>query len=218
MQSSHERYGELVSLALELCLPPPTMTLNDRSRRSKTSLLAGMISLALFGVFFALTIFYAMPSNVLAVKEGEPLRRTLVSLAPQAWAFFTKPPNDPEFAVYQLRDDGSIESLMLTPQTRPGNYFGLSRKQRSQGPEMGVIGNTIKEWTECSPDADRGECLESVRSLKLQVVDNESPVASVCGRIVIFQTKAVPWAYREFESEARFEVKGAVVESRCTRS
>ncbi|WP_416403246.1 hypothetical protein [Arthrobacter sp. LFS091] len=71
-----------------------------------------------------------MPSNVLAVKEGEPLRRTLVSVAPQARAFFTKPPNDPEFAVYQLRDDGSLESLMQTPQTRPENYFGLSRKPR----------------------------------------------------------------------------------------
>ena len=174
-----------------------------------------MISLALFGVFFSLTIFYAMPSNVLAVKEGEPLRRTLVSLAPQAWAFFTKPPDDPEFAVYQLREDGSLDSLMLTPQTRPENLFGLSRKQRSQGPEMGVIGNTIKEWAECSPDAGREDCLENLRSLQLQVVDNDSPVASICGRIVIFQTKAVPWAYREFESNTRFEVKGAVVESRC---
>ncbi|ASN20163.1 hypothetical protein CGK93_11150 [Arthrobacter sp. YN] len=191
------------------------MTLHDPSQRSRMAVLAGVISLALFGAFFALTIFYAMPSNVLAVKEGESLRRTLVSVAPQAWAFFTKPPNDPEYAVYQLRDDGSVESLMQTPQTRPENYFGLSRKQRSQGPELGVIGNTIKEWADCSPDGGRQECLERVRSLEAQIVDNDSPVASVCGRIVIFQTKAVPWAYREFESEARFEVKGAVVDSRC---
>lgn len=176
--------------------------------------MAGADTLAMIAAFLAVTIFYALPSNVLAAREGEPARRVAVELAPQGWAFFTKDPDDDEYVPYRWTGD-RFESLLATPQSRAENGFGLSRRQRAQGVEMGLIGSQVEEWVTCTAgvsDACRREALEAPAN----VAENASPVATLCGEILLVSNAPVPWAYRDFYEEARMDNLAARVDVECT--
>lgn len=70
---------------------------------------------------------------------------------------------------------------MITPQGLPSNVFGLSRTQRAQGPELAnlQLGVPGSSWTVC--DGSALECLELYKDSPVAMVENTSPVLTVCG-------------------------------------
>ncbi|WP_407319279.1 SdpA family antimicrobial peptide system protein [Isoptericola halotolerans] len=170
-------------------------------------------ALALVLLFLGTTIFFSLPSNVLAVREGEPVRRLAVALAPQSWGFFTKDPAEEELEPYLVTDEG-LEHVLAFPQASPGNPFGISRKHRAQGVELGLLASQVENWFECTTSTG-SECRESVLADPAVTITNASPVATVCGAAVLVKSVAVPWAYRDSYDATRYDVEAAVVEVEC---
>ena len=166
------------------------------------------------GCILGLSIFNALPSNVVSVRDGSSWRVFWADAFPQSWAFFTKPPSDPEIVAYGA-ENGKIEYATLTPNGQRSNLYGVSRKQRAQGPELAHLANSIPErlWVECDPGQD---CLEGVPETKPKMrVDNTSPVPTLCGHIVLVETEPVPWSYRGKHEGWRLDVRRAQVTSSC---
>ncbi|MBT2484182.1 hypothetical protein J7E28_05655 [Microbacterium sp. ISL-108] len=88
----------------------------------------------------AIAIFVGMPSNVLSLRDGSALRLVFRGFMPQGWAFFTKPPNDPEFHVYAVVDDEAIASAMLFPNARVENLFGSGEASERKDPSLRAWG------------------------------------------------------------------------------
>lgn len=175
---------------------------------------AGLAALALVCSLLLGSIFFSFPSNVVSVRDGGSVRTVSVELIPQNWPFFTKPPNDPEVIPYIVHGDGRIEFASQFPNGRSENVFGLSRSQRAQGPEMANLANQVEEWVDCS--GVRDQCVETaVGQGVAQTIHNSSPVATLCGTVVLMQTEPVPWSYRGHYDGWRLDKEAVLIEAEC---
>ncbi|MFD8814607.1 SdpA family antimicrobial peptide system protein [Streptomyces sp. NPDC059627] len=149
--------------------------------------------------FFLLTIFFAMPGNVLTRSWMGGLKSAFTITAPQGWAFFTKSPQSID--LYAYRDSGhGYPSLLKTPQVKPSNYFGLSREQRAQGPELAGLARYVAHWDAC-PEQQITPCLQAAFGRPVRSVDNDSPTPTLCGDLVLAEQRPTPWAYRNFTKD-----------------
>lgn len=183
--------------------------------RSTSALVSATGGILLVGVLLAGSIFFSLPSNVLSTRDGGGLRSLSARFLPQSWAFFTKPPNDPEFVPYVVSDDGVAYAARL-PNSRSDNLYGLTRRQRAQGPEIASMANQVQEWEDC--EETKGDCPVVVAGSSAPVsVTNSSPVPTLCGRLVLVETRPVPWKFREMYEGWRLDKKAALVEAKCSR-
>lgn len=144
--------------------------------------------------------FLSSDSTVLYPREvgaGDPIRRAILPLFPQNWPFFTKPASDPEYAVFSEAEDGSIHRSFDFPNSTESNLFGWSRTQRAQGPEMANLRVHIPddEFVDCS--LTQGDCVKEALKREPRKVSNSSTYPTLCGGLVLAETKPVPWEYRE---------------------
>ena len=136
---------------------------------------------------------------------------------PQGWNLFTKPPTDPFFMMYEVRDDGSLD-LRTHESSSPEAGFGLSRDMRARGLEVGHLGPqlaTDELWTTCETPTE--ECLEYSDEAAVQVT---KPVedAEFCGSYVMAEKTVTPRAYRQI-TDQRYSVDRMVSLSiECTES
>ncbi|MEU4179398.1 SdpA family antimicrobial peptide system protein [Streptomyces sp. NPDC026589] len=185
------------------------------SSRSVSALVSATGGILLVGVLLAGSIFFSLPSNVLSTRDGGDLRSLSARFLPQSWAFFTKPPNDPEFVPYVVSDDGVGYAAQL-PNSRSDNLYGLTRRQRAQGPEVASMANQVQEWEDC--EETEGDCPAVVAGSSAPVpVTNSSPVPTLCGRLVLVETRPVPWKFREKYEGWRLDKRAALVEAKCSR-
>jgi antimicrobial peptide system SdpA family protein len=157
-------------------------------------------SLALLVPAFLISLYAGWPSNVLNPTGSDPLRKYVAMSVPQGWAFFTKPPDDPEIGVY---DAQTGRSALATPQTRVENAFGLSRTQRAQGPELATLASQITGWKTC--ETKTRDCLKVEWDEQPERVRNESFVRTICGPVFVTSERPVPWAYRDFGLASKVE-------------
>lgn len=186
---------------------------DDGSTGSTRSAVAGAGTIVLVLVVLAVSIFFSLPSNVLSARNASPLRVLSARLLPQSWAFFTKPPSDPEVIPYRVGADGSLTFASLLPNSKADNLYGLSRRQRAQGPEIASMANEVDNWTSCPTET----CVEEVAAAgPAQSLRNGSKVPTLCGPIVLVETKPVPWAFRHDYHGWRISVRAALVEAVCS--
>jgi antimicrobial peptide system SdpA family protein len=121
--------------------------------------------------------------------------------APQGWSFFTKSPRDPEVFVFQQGGAGTWRAIDRTPYGKVANVFGLSRRARAQGVELGLLleGIPPAAWLSC--DQGRRSCFDATSALTFAPVRNRSPIPSICGRILLVSQRPLPWAWRESNEE-----------------
>ena len=190
------------------------MTSNDHEVVPLKVGLSGVVTLFLVIVVLAGSVFYSLPSNVMSTRDGGAVRSFSGRFMPQSWAFFTKPPSDPEFVPYRVHADGHLEFASLMPNSRSSNLFGLGRKQRAQGPEIAKMANQVTDWVDCSEAKD--DCLaETASGVDPLSVTNSSPVATLCGMVLLVETEPVPWAFRADYDGWRLERRAALVEGKC---
>lgn len=125
---------------------------------------------------------------------------------PQGWAFFTKPPDDPEIGAYDARTG---QSILATPQTKAENLFGMSRTQRAQGPELASLAAQITRWKTCKEGA--ATCIDPRSSEPAEAVINDAYIRTVCGRVVLTSERPAPWAYRGFGLSSRIDQRALLV-------
>ncbi|MFI8266628.1 SdpA family antimicrobial peptide system protein [Streptomyces sp. NPDC085665] len=172
--------------------------------------------LLVVAILLAGSVFFSLPSNVASTRDGGALRKLSAGFLPQSWAFFTKPPSDPEFVPYLVSDDGVTYASRL-PNSRPENLYGLSRRQRAQGPEIAAMANQVRTWQNCEDAA--GDCpLEVAGSGERVSVTNTSSVPTLCGTLVLVETRPVPWKIRDKYDGWRLDTRAALVEATCSRN
>lgn len=149
------------------------------------------------------------PSNVVWERTQLPaVRAELNMIAGENFAFFTRSPESEQIDAYRLRPDATVgASLLVTPQAEAANLFGLSRTQRAQGPELATLLRAVPPdaWADCTA-LDRPTCLAGVaRQPKAQLANN-SPVATVCGAVVLTVERTTKWAYRHL-TDTRYTIE-----------
>ncbi|WP_160505963.1 SdpA family antimicrobial peptide system protein [Streptomyces sp. BA2] len=146
--------------------------------------------------------------------DAPPVKTAFSAFVPQGWAFFTKDPQSEQFGAYRPRGGGARpENLSLTPQGRAENLFGLSRRQRAQGPEEALLASKVRHWQTCQGSND--DCLRGAAARHATAVTNPSPLPSLCGDIIVTNQRAVPWANRELLSETSRVTRAAHLRIRC---
>ncbi|MFJ9906237.1 SdpA family antimicrobial peptide system protein [Streptomyces sp. NPDC101152] len=169
--------------------------------------------LVLFG-YLAAGLFYTLPSNALSSRHSKGARPVFNTLVPENWAFFTRNPQTTQTGVYAQRADGSIRNLLRTPQGDPSNFFGLSRRQRAQGPELGYLNaNAAGKWADCAGYLD--DCVKEAAAKPAVQVKNTNPVPTVCGDAYLTQEETVPWSFRNQVPYVRRVLKVAHLDVRC---
>lgn len=173
----------------------------------------GLASMVCIGTIFLGSVYSSLPGNVLTVRRGNTLRATLSGVLPQGWSFFTKPPDSPEISPSAVRDDALVPASQF-PNSRSDNLLGVSREQRSQGPEMAILGAAAREWLDCD-DVD-GDCrLAAAGSLDPTRVRNTSPTPTLCGKVLLAETVPVPWEFRYSYNGWRLDSRVTFLEITC---
>jgi antimicrobial peptide system SdpA family protein len=155
------------------------------------------------------SVAVTLPSNIVWERTQLPKVRAVMNMiAGQSFGFFTRSPETEQFDVYRLRPDGSVGgSLLVTPQAKPANLFGISRTQRAQGPEIANLIRAVPTdgWNDCVV-LDRRTCIQGLSNQpKVRLRDN-SLVPTVCGDIVLTIESTAKWAYRHL-TETRYTIE-----------
>jgi antimicrobial peptide system SdpA family protein len=151
-----------------------------------------LVHLGLLGAIAITTAVAAMPFNTLNLSDDA--RNTIMSLIPEGWGFFTKSPRDPEMQVAVLHN-GSLMKLNIVSSFQAKYAFGFNRLSRAQGLELdGLLSQlrTSSLWHDCQQNVS--VCAENLLVQKQLVNSVQFP--TLCGDLVLFERRPVPWAYR----------------------
>ena len=152
---------------------------------------AAVVACAL--VVVAYVLYAALPATPFAPPGPDP--KTVRSLVPQGWAFFTKSPRSTSAVVYRYEPDGSWRGITAGPLAHPREVMGLDRMARSQGTEVAMLLSRVPQqaWRDC--DRAPTGCLSEVTAIG--TVPNRSNHHSVCGEVGVVMQEVLPWAWRE---------------------
>jgi sporulation delaying protein A len=175
---------------------------SGRARHSmRLTVAVGVGYALLLAAVGTITLAATLPSNILwGHAQALVLRAELNTVAGQNFAFFTRSPETDQVDAYRLYPDGTVgASLLVTPQARTTNLFGVSRTQRAQGPEMANLIHAVPPdaWADCT-SLDRTSCFAGIRHQAPVELHNDSPVPTVC-------ESTVKWAYRRLV-DARYVI------------
>ena len=190
-----------------------------RGRRSMTPTIGvGVAYACLLAAAGTWSLAATLPSNILWGRtQLSPLRVELNTIAGQNFAFFTRSPEDAQIIAYRLNSDGAtIDSLMVTPQGKAANLFGLSRTQRAQGPELANLVRVIRPegWADCT-GLDHPTCVARAGGQPKMLLRNDSPVPTVCGQVVFTVETTTKWAYRRLAQDRYVIVRIAPASVDC---
>jgi antimicrobial peptide system SdpA family protein len=163
------------------------------------TVIVGVVYATLLAAVGLSSLVASLPSNIVWGRTQLPaVRAELNKVAGQDFAFFTRSPETNEIDAYRLEPDGTVgASLLVTPQARAANLFGLSRTQRAQGPELAILLREVPPggWTDCT-ELDRAACVEALSHHPKALLRNNSPVPTVCGQVALTVESTTKWAYR----------------------
>jgi antimicrobial peptide system SdpA family protein len=183
----HSSFGKVDMKALFIKFGIPNL-------QSSTNL--GVLALVHLGLLAAIAIttaVAAMPFNTLNLSDN--LRNTVMSLIPEGWGFFTKSPRDPEMQVAVLHN-GRLMNLNIVSSFEAKYAFGFDRLSRAQGLEIdGLLSQlrTSSLWQGCQQNVS--VCSQNLLVQKQLVNSVQFP--TLCGNLVLFERRPVPWAYRD---------------------
>ncbi|WP_424890793.1 SdpA family antimicrobial peptide system protein [Streptomyces sp. XH2] len=164
-----------------------------RQRAAFTRTFAAMLAV------IAASVYFALPNNVTTPSWAPTAKFYSSAFVPQGWAFFTKSPQSEQMGAYRPDGGEAPRNLSMTPQGRASNLFGLTRRQRAQGPEEALLNAQVRDWEPCQDANDA--CVREAAARPAQDVTNASPLPSLCGDVVMTNERPVPWAYRDLSPD-----------------
>lgn len=102
--------------------------------------LMNKIIISAFWIFIVLLILLSSNNSSYPILNYKT-QKTISTLFPQGWGFFTKDPKDATIDVYELQ--GKTLKLVTVNNFSQDNLFGFSRKSRYIGYELGKLGACI---------------------------------------------------------------------------
>jgi antimicrobial peptide system SdpA family protein len=163
----------------------PSLTDSDQALGWVTAALGLLVTvLALWAVHAA------MPPN--AIQLPLESSRTVQTLLPQGWAFFTADPAQVYPQAYELGRGGQWSNTGGSLAV-PGDLFGLDRSKRAQGTEIALLmqGLQSRAWHTCT--AQPTACLS--RAPVAARISNTSALQNLCGDVGLVQQQQLPWAW-----------------------
>ncbi|WP_419744153.1 SdpA family antimicrobial peptide system protein (plasmid) [Macrococcoides bohemicum] len=151
-----------------------------------TSILVGSI----FILAMLFSIFVALPNNPISSKLK--LKDYISMIYPQQWGFYSKDTRDENFLILNSK---TYKNGADWPNNIPSNLFGINRKGRAQGTEMGVISSSIpnEKWEKC--DSEYQKCIENNKE-NVYKIKNYTPKPQLCGNLTFIKKPPVPWAWK----------------------
>jgi antimicrobial peptide system SdpA family protein len=152
-----------------------------------------LVQLCLLGAFAITAALAAMPFNTLNVPNE--VNRTIMSLIPEGWGFFTKSPRDPETHIARLQN-GVLQELNIVSSFQAKYVFGFNRLARAQGLEVDELLLQLQAsslWRNCQQSIT--VCSQNLAVQKKLVNAVHAP--TLCGDLLLFERRPIPWAYRE---------------------
>lgn len=182
----------------------------DDGSRAREDAQLGRQLLVTAGVVLVAAV-YVLHAALPAVSFGLPFdnRQTVRTLVPEGWAFFTRSPRTPEPAAYGAGPDGTWRQLTGGSRSGPRDAFGLNRRARSQGTELGIVMSQVpkEHWSSC--ERAPTDCLSGVTPRL--TVTNYSTHHTLCGDVGLALREVRPWAWRDLPGGMPAKVARVVV-------
>ncbi len=195
----------------------------ERSRHQpvnppKRRLVYGVI-VAVAGLFSHTLLVASVPYSAWVGANSYIPRDDIRVLLPQGWGFFTRDPREARIIPFGLDTEGEWTELGLGPHSRARWLFGLDRRSRAQGLEIGTLFGAVPDdaWVDCDSGPTSMEpraCLDAASPLQ---VDNPSPIPSLCGQIGLVRREPVPWAWRGAADQIEMPAQVLRLDVRCRR-
>jgi antimicrobial peptide system SdpA family protein len=188
-----------------------TSNAGNRAPESRGLLARVVLYSAMSAIVIVYAIHGSMPKNALKLPFENEVD-TVVFL-PEAWAFFTRNPREPKFAMYRQSADGAWTQLG-GKQGEPATTMGLERGVRAINFESGGLLGQIKEasWRRCSSELT--PCLTSATAPVVSLV-NRATHPGLCGSITFVQQDRLPWAWAKTVSQESMPLRVARLEVQC---
>lgn len=165
-----------------------------------------------WSIVFGYVVHAALPLNPIRLPLEESLHANV--WAPQGWAFFTRDAREDRFFVFRRGAAGDTwQPALMSPHNKPSNAFGMDRKTRAQGVEMGLMFNAAPKqaWRSCK--GDPVACLSDA-PVAFQMA-NISPRPTLCGDVGLVLQPPVPWAWARLPHTSQMNSRVARVKAVC---
>ncbi|WP_282055427.1 SdpA family antimicrobial peptide system protein [Maribacter luteus] len=146
----------------------------------------GFWSIVLYNIFVSAI---PVPTNEPYLKKG-----SFFSLLPQGWGFFTRDPRENQLIVYRTSSNDTIVKVTEALGNYK-NFFGMSRKGRLRGIELGILTAKINDssWIEMKG----GQNLLFEKSITADTIINEFRPYGFEGEYFFVKQERIPWAWAE---------------------
>ncbi len=180
--------------------------------------LAYGVIVAVAGLFSHTILVASVPYSAWVGANSYIPRDDIRVLIPQGWGFFTRDPREPRIIPFGLRSEGEWTELGLGPHGRARWLFGLDRRSRAQGLEIGTLFGAVGDdaWFDCGGPTpmEPHACLDAASPLP---VENPSPIPSLCGEVGLVRREPVPWAWRRAADRIEMPAQVLRLSVRCSR-
>ncbi|EJR26667.1 MULTISPECIES: SdpA family antimicrobial peptide system protein [Bacillus] len=165
----------------------------------------------LLTILFTFALFNALPDS--PIRKEEKGFNMAIQFMPQGWGFFSKSPRDETIFVHELQGSNHIQ----WPNNTAENLFGISRKGRGQGIELGLITSSLKkeDWITCDDGIKECKKKEKLNAIE---VENSTPVPNVCGPYIVETREPVPWAWAKITDGENYPTKIVKVNVKCSKT
>lgn len=116
----------------------------------------------------------------------------LLMISPEAWAFFTKDPREPQ--LYTLVRSGEKWMDPISPGFTAGNWLGMGKRSRIINGELEMLRQLTPKsaWIECEESAL--QCLRQ-QPHPTTTIESQAERPHVCGEVVFDLRPIAPWAW-----------------------
>lgn len=143
-------------------------------------------------LYFIATIFIlSIGQNVYQENYSNLTQKTINSVLPQGWGFFTRNPKETKYKIYSNVQEEL--NLINRKNSSPSNLFGLSRKSRRFGYEFSKIYTSINSKKWIKNDSNDITDLNLTNSDTIYI--DTSYLLIKKGKYLVVKYENIPWAW-----------------------
>ena len=170
-----------------------------------------VLAVGLLWCTLAMYVAHAMIPGPVVTLPG-PDQRTVRTLFPEGWAFFTRDAREDRTALMR-EEEGRWTEVEIGPNGEPEYAFGLRRLPRVQLGELNEISRLVPDdaWEECAG----GWATCSAADVDAVAVANPTVRPQLCGGLAVISYEPVPWAWAPDVDREEMPARVARVEVTC---
>jgi len=166
--------------------------------RTPNLLFFAVVITGCLSVFLFSSLQLALPNN-----PTSGLKSPIVSqIFPQGWGFYSISPREEQVTLYDENGHPALD----WPNSSLSNVFGLQRKGRAQGLEVGIVTAELQETDFTQVEGNLQEAILSYTG-KVLTVKNPTPDAMVKGTYFVVKYQVVPWSWAQLVKQEDYPSK-----------